>query len=450
MHVASDAEIRALEERLDYHGLRGLWIVFHDYSARACAKWIPRPWVPSALRTGGVFARANLNFTIDDQQVPDPRFGADTGDFFAVPDPETFVPIPYRPEAARVLSFMATEEGELWEGCPRGRLTAVLEALAERGLTARVAFEPEFTLFQKTDDGGYVPADRFAMYSTDRIDAHYELLAEIESALTAQHVRVVQIGSEAGAGQVEVNLHHEPPLKAADDLLTFRETVRALARDAGLVATFMPKPFDHLHGNGLHVHLSLWSRDGTEDRTAGDVPPGISREMRHFMGGVMAHAPAICGVAAPTVNSYKRLQPASWAPAHVAWADENRSALIRIPGSSRLRMEFRAGDHTANPYLLLTALLAGGIHGLDEQIDPGQPTREDLGYADPTALAEQGVRFLPRSTGEALNAIESDSVVMDALGPVCGPELLRVKRYELARYDVQVGDWERNLYLERV
>lgn len=444
------AATEALASRIAASETRGLWIVFHDYSARACAKWAPGDEVASALRGGGVFARANLNFSLDDQQALAPRFAADSGDFFAIPDPETFAPVPYLPGIGRVLSYLHTEAGDLWEGCPRGRLAALVAALAQRGLRARVAFEPEFTLYRKADDGGYAPADRHAMYSVDRIATHHDLLARIESALGEQGVRVVQIGSEYGAGQVEINLAHQPPLKAADDLLTFRETVKALAREAGLTATFMPKPFAHAAGNGVHLHLSLWDEAGESSRSEGDGPLGLSAELGRFMAGVLAHARALCGVAAPTVNSYKRLQPASWAPAHVAYAGGNRAALVRVPGSSRRRIEFRAGDHTANPYLLLTALLAAGIDGLDRELDPGPPAEGDLGRLPADQLARQGVTLLPRSSGEALDAIEADEVVMAALGPVCGPELLRVKRDELARYERHVGDWEREVFFERV
>jgi glutamine synthetase len=428
--------------------LNGLWIVFHDYSARACAKWVPRAAIADALARGGVFARANLNFAVGDQQVAAPTFGADSGDFFAVPDQTTFAPLPYRAGIGRVLSYLHTEDGTLWEGCPRGRLDAQIAALAARGLRARVAFEPEFTLYRRAEDGTLSPADNHAMYSVERIATHTDLLARIDAALTAQGVEVIQIGSEYGKGQVEINLAHQSPLKAADDLVTFRETVAILARDAGLIATFMPKPFAEAAGNGVHLHLSLQEADGEADRSTGDGPLGLSTTLSQFMAGVLAHARALCGVNAPTVNSYKRLQPASWAPAHVAYAGGNRAALVRVPGRSRRRIEFRAGDHTANPYLVLTALIAAGIDGLDRALHPGQPASGDLGHLAPDDLARQGVTFLPRLAGEALDAVEADPVVMAALGPVCGPEFLRVKRDELARYERHVGEWERGMYFE--
>lgn len=439
-----------LERRIAADNLSGLWIVWHDYSARACAKWIPAPSIPSALRSGGVFARANLNFTIDDHQVSHPRFGADSGDFFAVPDPDTYAQLPYRVGIGRVLSYLRTEDGEIWEGCPRGRLNAALSALRERGFSAQVAFEPEFSLYRRDTDGTVTPVDSFAMYSVDRIDANHGLLTRIETMLAQQGVRVIQIGTEYGAGQLEINLHHEAPMKAADDLVTFRETVKALARDEGVIASFMPKPFEHAAGNGVHIHLSLWDVDGEESRSEGDDTLGLSTDLAHFMAGVLEHAPALCGVGSPTVNSYKRLLPGSWAPAHIAYGTGNRATLVRIPGSSRRRIEFRAGDHTGNPYLMLAGLIAAGIDGLDRLLDPGAPATGDIGHADPDALTRAGIRVLPRTAREALENVERDEIVLGALGPVCGPELLRVKRYELERYDTHVSDWERDVYLERV
>jgi glutamine synthetase len=369
---------------------------------------------------------------------------------FAIPDPDTYAPMPYRSGIGRVLSYLCTEDGDLWEGCPRGRLQHALDQLAERGFSARAAFEPEFTLYRRTNDGRHEPVDHFAMYSVDRIDANVDLLSRIEAALAAQGVRVIQIGTEYGAGQLEINLQHETPMKAADDLVTLRETVKALAREVGIVASFMPKPFADAAGNGVHVHLSLWDEYGVSSRSEGDAPLGLSEELAHFTAGVLAHATAICGVSAPTVNSYKRLLPGSWAPGHIAWGSGNRAVLVRVPGSSRRRIEFRAGDHTSNPYLFLTALIAAGIDGIDHRLDPGVPVEGDIGHMSIDDVVRMGGRFLPRTATEALDAIEADATIMDALGPVCGPELLRIKRYELARYNTHVSDWERDVYLERV
>lgn len=441
MALVSEQVLNGLSEQLTSGDCAGLWIIFHDYNARSCAKWIPAAAIPETVPRGGVFARANLNFTIDDQQVPEPTFGADTGDFFAVPDPATLAPVPYRPGIWRVYSYLMTEDGELWDGCARGRLQLMIDRLAEHGLTAQVAFEPEVTLYRATESGPE-PADAHPMYSVARIDNQSDLLLKVQSTLAAQGVDVVQIGSEYGLGQVEINLRHQAPMKAADDLLTFKETMRALARDAGLQAVFMPKVDAGSAGNGVHVHISLW-HDGTEDSPATEAMP-------FAIGGVLKHAAALCAISAPTVNSYKRLQPASWAPAHVAYAHENRAALVRIPGASRPRLEFRAGDHTANPYLQLIGLFAAILDGIEQQVDPGAPSMGDIGHMSEDELVAQQIEMLPRSVGEAFNALEHDQVILEALGPVCGPEFMRVKRFELARYQQHVSDWERSVYFDRV
>lgn len=297
MAGASEQELRTLEERLDSDGIHGLWIVFHDYSARACAKWVPREAVPGALRRGGVFATANLNFSIDDVQAEQPHFAAQTGDFFAVPDPSTYAPVPYRAGIGRVLSYLHTEAGELWEGCPRGRLAAQIAALAERGFSLRAAFEPEFSLFHKTEDGRYVPTDRFYMYSVDRVDANADLMQAIETALAAQGVRVVQIGSEYGMGQLEINLHHEVPLKAADDLVTFRETVKALARVSASPATRLRRvaaPLPRFHARTCENTPQPPTR-GEETHARPDRAAGCRYSLSPVPEPGRAHTRGVCG-----------------------------------------------------------------------------------------------------------------------------------------------------------
>ena len=176
----------------------------------------------------------------------------------------------------------------------------------------------------------------------------------------------------------------------------------------------------------------------------------MSETGRRFIGGLMAHAPGICGIGAPTVNSYKRLQPASWAPAHIAWGVGNRGVLLRVPDvNKRCRVEYRAGDNTCNPYFFLTALLAAGWDGMQTKADPGAPFNDDdVGHFGEAQSAAQGIQFLPRSLPVALDALENDDVLMSALAPVAGQEFLKVKRMELQSYDLTVHPWERRMYLE--
>jgi glutamine synthetase len=166
------------------------------------------------------------------------------------------------------------------------------------------------------------------------------------------------------------------------------------------------------------------------------------------VGGLLAHAPALCGVGAPTVNSYKRLLPGSWSPAHICYGAGNRAALVRVPDAGARHVEFRAGDNTSNPYLFLAALLAAGLDGIRHDLDPGAPVMDDVGHLSQEEAAQRGLTLLPRSAPEALDAVEADATIMDVLGPVIGPALLRVKRSEAMAYALEVGAWERAAYLE--
>lgn len=435
----------SLLERLAQDAVAQLWVIYHDYSGLSHAKTVPPRRYQSAIVSGIGFAKANMDFNVLDHQVPHPVFGAESGDFFAVPDPETYAPLPYHPGAARVYSFLENTNGDRWEGCPRTALERVVERYEREGMRLRVAFEPECYLFLQTP-AGYEPADQSRMFTVEGLEQHAELLTRLMEVLDAMGTSLEQVGPEYGPGQYEINVRHAPPLRAADDLCTLKEVVRALAREAGLVVSFMPKPFTDLPGCGLHVHLGLEDSAGAnlmEGSGLNDLTPVA----RAFVGGLLDHAAALAGVGAPTVNSYKRLLPGSWSPAHICYGIGNRAALVRIPESGRLHVEFRAGDNTSNPHLFLASLLAAGLDGIQKASDPGEPVNVDVGHLDEEASARRGLRYLPRSAWEALDAVEADGVVMAALGPVIGPTFLRVKRSEIAAYDLEVGAWERSTYL---
>ncbi|HZS89107.1 MAG TPA: glutamine synthetase family protein [Chloroflexota bacterium] len=427
-----------------------LWVVYHDYSGLSHAKTVPPERFPDALRGGIGFAKANMDFNILDHQVPRPVFLAETGDFFAVPDPDTYAPLPYHPGTARVYSFLCLRDGTRWDGCPRTALAQVVERYRDVGLAVRAAFEPECYLF-RSDGGRYVPADQSRMFTVDGLEQHAALLEHLMQVLRAMGLTVEQIGAEYGPGQYEINVRHAEPLRAADDLLTLKDALRALASQRGLLASFMPKPYADLPGCGLHVHLGLSDAGGRNALEGTDRgAAGLSALGRSFVGGLLAHAPALCGIGSPTVNSYKRLLPGSWSPAHVCYGAGNRAALVRIPDAGTRHVEFRAGDNTSNPYLFLAALLAAGLDGIQRGIDPGPAVTDDVGHLSEAEAAERRLALLPRSAGEALDALEVDELIMAALGPVIGPAFLRVKRSEAEAYAVEVGEWERRAYLETV
>jgi glutamine synthetase len=287
------------------------------------------------------------------------------------------------------------------------------------------------------------------MFTVEGLERHYGLMTRTTDTLREMGVVLEQVGAEYGPGQYEINIRYADPLKAADDLLTLKEVTRALAREVGLLATFMPKPYADLPGCGLHVHLGLEGSDGT-NVIAGSGPAGLGTVGQAFVGGLLEHAAALSGAGAPTVNSYKRLLPGSWAPAHVCYGAGNRAALVRVPDAGARHVEFRAGDNTSNPHLFLTALLAAGLDGIRRNLEPNDPVTEDVGHLGAEDAAQRGIAMLPRSAPEALIALQNDAVIMEALGPVIGPTYLRGKWSEIAAYDLEVGDWERAAYLETI
>ncbi len=446
-------EIQEILGRLENDSVEHLWVIFHDYSGRSCAKTVPKEHFASVLERGVVFARADLDFTLEDHPAVGAVFLANTGDFLAVPDPDSYAVIPYREKTARTHVFMrADAEGNLWAGCPRTQLQRMVESYAGEGLSVQVGFEAEFTLFSKTGEGEYEHADHDGMFTVAGLDRHYSLWRDVMDALIAMGVSIMQHGKEYGPGQYEMTTRHTSPIKATDDYLTLKEVVRALAREAGWIATFMPKPYAEWAGNGLHLHLSLWDVDGQNDLSIGgtdDAP--FSQLGRYFTGGLLAHAHALTGVGAPTVNSYKRLLPGSWAPAHVCWGVSNRATLVRIPGMGRRRhIEFRSGDNAMNPFIYLTAVLAAGLDGIRNQIEPPAPVVEDVGHLSDEEAAAQGIPRLPTSLTQALAALEADEIIAEALGPIILSEFLKIKRTELAAYNLHVHPWERKLYLETI
>lgn len=436
--------------RLEADGIEHLWVIWHDYGGRSCAKTVSKEPIADIFEKGVVFAKADLDFNFEDHMAPGSTLTAETGDFLAIPDPSNYAPIPYRNATARMHAFMRADDGSVWEGCPRTQLQRVVEAYASEGLTLRVGFEAEFILFVPMDSGEFRPADDDGMFTVAGLDRHYSLWQDLIDSLNGMDVLVEQLGKEYGPGQYEATTRYDAPLKAVDDYLTFKEVTRALAREAGWVASFMPKPYAHVPGNGLHLHLSLWDMEGKQDLSMGqtDDEP-MSPLGMHFLGGLLAHAPALVGAGSPIVNSYKRLLPGSWSPAHICWGVGNRAALVRIPSMGRSRhIEFRSGDNACNPFIFLTAVLAAGLDGIHNQIKPPAPVHEDVGHLSTEEAVERGLEFLPRSLSEALAAFEANEILAEALGPVIFPEFLKVKRSELTAYDLHVHPWERDLYLE--
>ena len=427
----------ALIARATEDEISELWVIYHDLSGRAQVKNVPRGRLQKVLADGVAFARANLDFNVLDHQVPDFVFGAETGDFLAVPDPATYARVPHHPGAARTYSFLHNADGTPWAACSRAALRATEGRFASRGLAMRAAFEPECYLLARTDDG-YQPAARARMFTLNALESQRQVMSLLMRSLADMGVELEQVAPEYGPGQFEINIGHQPPLRAADDLMTVKEELRVCARSAGYIATFMPKLYSDMPGCGLHVHLGATTLDG-RNAMDGDGP----------VAGLLEHAAGLSGLAAPTVNSYKRLLPGSWAPSHICYGASNRAVLVRVPDSGTKHVEFRAGDGTGNPYLTLIGLLAAGLDGIERNLSlVDEPIADDIGHVSAADLSARGLELLPRSAPEALDALEADAVLMRALGSVIGAGFLRLRRSEAAAYSIEVGDWERSTYLE--
>ena len=437
---------------LERDGIEQLWVTYLDYSGKACAKTIPRRGFHGAVRDGIIFAKANLDMDFRDAQAVGARYLADSGDMLAVPDPRSYVVLPRYPGTARVHAWLRDSDGSVWEGCPRTRLQAAVDALAAAGYSAQLALEPEFYLLRKGECDRYLPANGARMFTEAGLAIEHDFVQQVVDELGGMRITVAQLGKEYGPSQYELSVRHGSPFAAIDNYAAVKNVVRAAARDGGLIATFMPKVYADWVGSSLHLHLSLWDAAGERDLTPSEGDDETLSDLgRWFMGGLLEHVAALTAVGSPTVNSYKRLLPGSWAPANTYWGYGNRSGIVRIPGpGTRRHLEFRSGDNSCQPALFVTSVLAAGLDGIRREIDPGPPFQGDIGHMSEEEIAAAGIGYLPRTLPEALAALEADEVVSAAIGEPIIEHFLMVKRNELLHYELEVHPWERETYLEVV
>ncbi|OAQ51543.1 glutamine synthetase [Natrinema mahii] len=374
------------------------------------------------------------------------------------PDPETFAVLPWRQKeesaAARMIcDVYDTTTGEPFEGDPRRVLKNALDRAEEMGYMVNAAPEPEFFLFEEDEDGrattktndagGYFDLAPKDLASDVRRDIIYGL-EEMGFEVEASHHEVAE-------GQHEINFTYDDALTTADNVGTFRTVVRAIAAQHDLHATFMPKPIPRINGSGMHTHLSLFTEDGENAFHDEDDEFNLSDEAHAFTAGILEHAPAITAIANPTVNSYKRLVPGYEAPVYVAWSDRNRSALIRKPAArtpAASRVELRSPDPSCNPYLALAVMIHAGLDGIENDLECPDPVRENIYEFDEAKRDEYGIDTLPSNLGEAVEALEEDEVIYDALGDHVAPKFIEAKEQEFEDYLVDVSDWELDRYLE--
>ena len=376
------------------------------------------------------------------------------------PDVHTYGVLPGGPpelRQARLICDVAAPSGEPFPGAPRQVLRRMLAAVAELGYVYNTGPEIEFFLFRKNHEAGAglrpVPHDVVGYFDFSPQDLASRVRGEIMHTLEQLGMHAESAHHEVGQGQHEIDIRYSDALAAADNVMTLRQTVKSVAAAHDLYATFMPKPLFGAPGSGMHVHQSLFDKDGRNVFFDAHAPQGLADLARHFIAGQLAHARAIAALAAPTVNSYKRLTPGFEAPVHICWAHINRSALIRVPKVSpgreqSTRAELRCPDSSANPYLTFAVMLAAGLDGIRRKLPLTDPVEEDIYRLDAQQLAQHGIEALPGNLDEALQALAQDAVVREALGEHAYAAFTRAKRAEWDEYCVQVSDWELQRYLE--
>jgi glutamine synthetase len=378
-----------------------------------------------------------------------PVLGGEIGypDLIAKPDLASLTLVPWEPGVACCIADVhAVAEGSRVPADPRGAVRRAVAGFEELGLAPIIGPELEFFLCERGEHGELTRyVDNLSMVYTVGPQADPRgVVRQITEALAGMGMGTFAANHEFMNSQYEINLRHGPALTAADRAFRLKAAVKDVAALNGMVATFMGKPFNDQGGSGFHLHVSA-DRDDDNAFADRNDPDGVSDELRRFTAGVLAHAPGLMAFLNPTINAYRRIVPDSLAPISVSWGWDNRTTFVRIPAERgrATRVEIRIGDGSANPYLAVAATLFAGLHGLREELPLADPVSGD-GYTDETS------ERVPVSLEDALDALEADTYLRDAIGETIVEPFLAMKRFELERHRAWVSDWERDEYLHHL
>jgi glutamine synthetase len=451
---AEPAGVEDLVRRAEAAGVRLVRFLYCDQDGLIRGKASGLGRLGERLETGIGLAVAMQAFTLLDRLAPVEGMGP-VGEIRLVPDLDTFTILPYLPATAAVLVDMRTLDGGPYAADGRHFLRRMIERAAGLGLELVAAFEPEWALARREGEE-WVPLDRSGCFTTAGMNAAAPVVAELVEALEAQGLSVEQYYAELGWGQQELSIRHAPALRAADHHLLYRETVRGVALRHGLAASFAPKPWPDQPGNGCHLHLSAWDREGRGNRFHDPARPyGLSELGGQFVAGILRHLPALLALTCPSVNSYRRLQPQTWASAYTVWGPDNREAAVRVASGYRghepesVNVELKASDSSANPHLALGAVLAAGLDGIDKGLAPPPPT-----LVDPHALGDEERRALgasryPTGLGDALECLRRDPVLGEAMGECLLDSYLAVKTADIEAFAAAEADFEFRHHFDR-
>ncbi len=443
-----------LKTQLEKDAVGYLLVQFVDIHGSPKVKMVPAEALDDVADAGAGFAGGAVWGMGQD---------ASSHDMMARIDLHTYTPLPWKPGLARFAADLYVD-GQPHPYCPRVNLKRVLGELRAQGYLFNVGIEPEHFLVSRTADGRLAPWDPARVdhlakpcYDFKGLAQACDYLRDMNDALRRLGWGVYQSDHEDANGQYEINYKYADALVTADRFIFFKMLAGETARKHGAIATFMAKPFADRTGSGAHMHYHLADAETGRNLFAAEKDArglGLSELAYHFLGGVLAHARALCAVTSPTVNCYKRLQLGqglysthsgyTWTPAFVSYGDNNRTQMIRTPDAGHV--EDRTVSSAFNPYLGMAAYLYAGLDGVKRRLDPGEPNRRNMYALSPQDVAQGGIRTLPQSLSEALDELERDQVIQTALGPSY-PEFLQLKRKEWNDYHRQVSEWEVERYL---
>lgn len=377
-------------------------------------------------------------------------------DMYLYPDLSTFLIFPWATDehggkVARLIADVYNKDRTPFAGDPRIALKNAVKKAESEGFTAfNVGTEPEFFLFKMDENGKPTMElnDHGSYFDLAPMDMGEDVRRKIVLTLEKMGFEVEAAHHEVAEGQHEVDYKYADAIDAADKIQTFKLVVKTIARENGYYATFMPKPVAGINGSGMHVNMSLFTKDGNAFDGKDDDYMGLSTTAMNFLGGLLKHAPAITAIANPTVNSYKRLIPGFEAPVYIAWSASNRSPMVRVPASRGMatRLELRTVDPTTNPYTCLASILVAGMDGIDNHLEPMASVDRNIYLMDENERKKAGIKNLPDTLLDALEELEQDPTIIDAIGSHITDKFIEAKRIEYTSYRQYVSKWELDNY----
>jgi glutamine synthetase len=428
-------------------GVRLVRFLYCDHSGVTRGKVIHVAHLANKLREGLGLTRAQMAMNLLEQLV-DVEGMEPVGEIRIAPDPDTFSVLPWTPSSASLLCDQLDHDHRNWGACPRSFLKDMAARAEHMGIHVEATFENEFYLARE-QDGRYVPFDHAPVYSSIGLDLSAAVMHDIVEALDTQGLLVEQAINEYGGGQQEISIRHAPAVRAADNQIKLRDTVRGVALGHDLYASFAPKPFPDEIGSGAHIHFSLWDRAVNRNLLYDPQDPRrLSQLGRNFIAGVLDHLPALLALTCPSYNSYRRLQPHAWSSAYTAWGFDNREAAVRVVSpfwgreEQTYNLELKSSDASANPYLALGGLIACGLDGVARRLEPGAPSEHDPDRLSEAEREANHIRRLPTTMAGALDALEGDSALMSAMGDLLRRSYVAVRRAEERAFAAKDTDFE--------